>query len=106
MRIALAALPTPALALPAGAGAKRPPVTPAHEGGHANAPVVLATKAAGHDFGNHTYWHVSGASTTWTHEHLIKDIGDTTLLHEWITGDRHTYFRPPYDQWMPQDGPW
>jgi peptidoglycan-N-acetylglucosamine deacetylase len=162
MRIALTALLTLALAVPAGAGAKRPAVTPAHEGGHANAPeltrlaaarttracpagyvaltyddgpttqttallaelskaglratffdvganeeampdVVLAMKAAGNDFGNHTYWHVNGASTTWTHEHLIKDIGDTTLLHEWITGDRHTFFRPPYDQWMAQD---
>jgi peptidoglycan-N-acetylglucosamine deacetylase len=162
MRIALAALLALALAVPAGAGAKRPPVTPAHEGGHANAPeltrlapsrttracpagyvaltyddgpttqtrsllselskaglratffnvganeeampdVVLETKAGGHAFGNHTYWHVYGASTTWTTEHLIKDIGDTTRLHEWITGDGHQYFRPPYDQWMPQE---
>jgi peptidoglycan/xylan/chitin deacetylase (PgdA/CDA1 family) len=163
MRAALIAVALAvALALPAGAIAQRPPVTPAPDGGHANKPqrtelapsrttracpagyvaltyddgptlqtrplleqlakarmratffnvganeeamtdVVLATKAAGHDFGNHTYWHVWNAATTWTPEHLSKDIGDTTRLHEWITGDRHTYFRPPFDQWMPDE---
>jgi hypothetical protein len=42
MRRALIALLLLALALPAGAGAKRQPVAPAHEGGHANAPELTA----------------------------------------------------------------
>jgi len=66
----------------------------------ANPAVVQKAIAAGMDFGDHTYWHVYNAANLWTTDHLKKDIGDTSLLHEWLGGRPEKWFRPPYDQWV------
>ncbi len=62
-----------------------------------NQAIVRRMFEEGHLIGNHSYHHLEIPKLEL--EEAVKEIKDTEMLIEQITGEKSGYFRPPYGSW-------